>query len=115
MKVKIETIKYAGIYSASTAQMSYLQSLMQKRGLEREFVMNIGKLDNEKNRFHITTSAASKLITALLNNKEVVFVNGYEPPPVLKEGELKIVYKPTPVKVDVPRKTFEEIQDQHYE
>jgi hypothetical protein len=92
-KVKIETCRYAGIYKASKAQLDYIQGLMRQAGKERQFVLYIGKLDNnDKNRYHLTISTASKLIECLKAGKEFQIIP-YEPVKELRELPIKVHYK----------------------
>jgi hypothetical protein len=78
MKVKIEVVKLNVEdelkYGASMRQLTYIKVLMNQRGMGDLFTQHFthkGKVI----RNHLTMPSGTKLIKALLSNKEIVFVS----------------------------------------
>ena len=77
MKIKIETVRLTVDQElklgASMRQLSYIKALMQERNMielfQKHFTFN-GKII----RNHLTMASGTKLIQALLKNKEIEFV-----------------------------------------
>ena len=95
-------------YSATWYQVSYIQTLMLRRGLHNEFLKYF-IIGNRVVCNHITKTSASNLIKALLDNKtEIHFIEYVTVPKNLPTPKIRTLYVPTAPQHDVKRITVNE-------
>ena len=113
MKTKIELTRLraddAIMYSCSEKQLNFICDLMARRKMFNLF-KHLFCIDGKARTYRITKLNAKKLITALLNGEEFEFKEK-EVLPEMKEGKLKVKYKPTPKLeiLDVEKKLYEQL------